>query len=99
MNYYYYFFEIISFPSLPELENLLDSGLGARVDFGVVDVVVVVVVVVGRNRVTLIVGRAEVVVVDGVVVCNSETDGVLVTWGSTDDGVDRLVQLFHHEYL
>lgn len=58
---------------------MLDSGLGARV-VGAVDVVVGAVVVVGRNRVTLIVGRAEVVVVDGVVVCTSESaDGVLVT--------------------
>jgi hypothetical protein len=73
--------------------------------FGVVVVVVVVVVdvvvVVGRNLVTLIVGRGVVmVVVAGIVDGASESDEaagcVLVTCGSTDDGVDRLVQLFHH---
>lgn len=90
---------------LPELENLLDSELGARVvrvvvvvGLAVVDVVVVVVVV-GRNLVTVMVGRSDVVVGGGVVVCTSETEAVLATCGSTDDGVDLLVQLFHQEYL
>jgi hypothetical protein len=94
---------------LPELEYLLDTGLGAAVVrdvvLGVVVVVVVVVlvvvVVVGRNLVTLIVGRGVVtVVVAGIVDGASESDDaagwVLDTSGSTDDGVDRLVQLFHH---
>lgn len=91
---------------LPELENLLDTGLGAAVVrdvvLGVVVVVVVVVdVVVGRNLVTLIVGRGVVTaVVAGIVEGASESEEaagwVLVTCGSTDDGVDRLVQLFHH---
>ena len=93
---------------LPELEYLLDTGLGAAVVrdvvLGVVVVVVVVVlvvVVVGRNLVTLIVGRGVVtVVVAGMVDGASESDDaagwVLDTSGSTDDGVDRLVQLFHH---
>lgn len=84
----------------------MDTGLGAAVVrdvvLGVVVVVVVVVdVVVGRNLVTLIVGRGVVTaVVAGIVEGASESEEaagwVLVTCGSTDDGVDRLVQLFHH---
>lgn len=64
----------------------------------VVEVVVVVGVVGGRNRVTVVDGRMVVVVVVDVVVCAGDSDGELIG-KSTDDGVDRFVQLFHQEYL
>lgn len=87
---------------IPELENLLETGLGAgdvrAVVFSVV--VVGVVVVVGRNLVTLSVGRGVVIVVAGTVDGTIDKDDaagcVLADCESTDAGVDRLVQLFHH---
>lgn len=79
---------------------MLDIGLGAKVVRVVVVLGVVVVVVAdvvgGRKRVTVVIGRTVVVVV-GVVVCTGDNDGELGR--STDDGVDRFVQLFHQEYL
>lgn len=86
----------------PELENLLETGLGAgdvrAVVFSVV--VVGVVVVVGRNLVTLSVGRGVVIVVagtvDGAIDKDDAAGCVLADCESTDAGVDRLVQLFHH---
>lgn len=87
---------------IPELENLLETGLGAgdvrAVVFSVV--VVGVVVVVGRNLVTLSVGRGVVIVVagtvDGAIDKDDAAGCVLADCESTDAGVDRLVQLFHH---